>query len=94
MLERVVPWWSVTGDNLQYGSEKLMIVCKGFEVQKSLGTLRSRREWGESRWCGSYRRQRERGGEINIFDLKQISTIKNYKIFSQIKGNSVNIICR
>ena len=46
---------------------------------------------GGGRWCGSARRQSPRGGEINIVNLKNIfSALKNYRLFSQIKGNSTN----
>ena len=53
-------------------------------------TLHSRMEGG-GRWCGSARRQSPKGGEINIVNLKNIfSALKNYRLFSQIKGNSTN----
>ena len=65
MLERVVPWRSVSWDNLQDGLIELMTVCKGSVVEKSFETQHSRRVWGsvvrklEAAQC--------KGREINIY---------------------------
>jgi len=71
MLGSVVPWRSVSCDNLQDGSVELLRVCKGLAVQKSLETVHRWREEG-GWWCGSSRQQNATGSEINIFSNKKI----------------------
>ena len=73
MSERVVPWRSVSCDNLQDSPVELIRVCKRSAVEKSLETLHSPREGVGGRWwCGSSRRQSARGDEINIFPFKKV----------------------
>jgi hypothetical protein len=88
MLKRVVPWKSVSCDNVQDDSVELMRVCKGSAVEESLETLHSR--WDGGQWCGSCKRQSPRVSKINICNLKNFPALINYRLFSQIKGNSIN----